>query len=416
MNQYFSKKNNFNTLLVLLLSISFLVSCNKNVEQMGDIMQPQHSGETLDQLLRSNPDDSLYYRLMIKGGQVGMISDSNKSFTMFVPGNEAMKKFITAISGGVVVPILPNSVFSQFITNFITAEQAAALVQYNTMPQAIKTSSIPATFPNFFYPSTFNPVPSLSTLFRLDVYPSTINGAWLNNLPLTSLNTNAYNGIIHHCAGLAVPPQRYLWDRINTDTGLTYLKAAIIRADSGTAAPGFLQGVLGNIGANLTVFAPTNEAFQNTLKGLIAQTLISQGVPQQIALAQATALSSTPDVFNNSLLYSVLTAEKVKGLIAYHLLGSRAFTNNFPTNNPNPPQPIPTLLTVPGMSNALPVFLNCKFGMPFVDSATVKGLGNPAPVNIIINSTPLTADPDGTSDQLYLNGILHKIDGILMPQ
>ena len=412
MKQYFSKKNNFILLIVLLLSMSFLISCNKDVQQMGDIQQPVRSGETLDQLLRNNPDDSLYYRLMIKGGQVAMISDSNKSFTMFVPGNDAMKKFITAISGGVVVPILPNAVFSQFITNFITTEQAAALVQYNTMPQAITTSSIPATFPNFFYPSTFNPVPSISSLFRMDVYPSTRNGAWLNNLPLTNVNNTAYNGVIHHCAGLAVPPQRYLWDRINTDTSLAYLKAAINRADSGSAAPGFLQGVLNNIGANLTVFAPINDAFQKTLKGLIAQSLISQGVPQQLALAQATALSSTPDVFNNSLLYSVLTAEKVKGLLVYHILGSRAFTNNFPRN----PTPQPTLLQVPGMTNALPVFLNCKFGMPFVDSATVKGLSNPAPVNIIINSTPLASDPDGTSDQLYLNGILHKIDGILMPQ
>ncbi len=412
MKQYFNNMNNLKTLLAFSLTIIFLVSCNKDMEQMGDIQQPQRSGETLDQILRNNPNDSLYYRLMIKGGQTAMIADSNRSFTLFVPGNNAMKKFITAISGGVVVPVLPDAVFSQFITNFITTEQAAALVQYNTMPQIIKSSSIPSTFPNFFYPSVFNPAPNLSSLFRLNLYPSTINGAWLNNLPLTSVNTVAYNGVIHHCAGLAIPPQRYLWDRINTDTGLTYLKAAIARADSGTAAPGFLQGVLGNIGANLTVFAPTNEAFQTTLKGLIAQTLINQGVPLQIAIAQATALSSTPDVFSNSMLFSVLTAEKVKGILVYHLLGSRAFTNNFPTSTTT----VYTLLKLPGMQNGLPLTLKAKFGTPFVDSAIVKGLGNSTPANIIINSTPLTADPDGTSDQLYLNGILHKIDGILMPQ
>jgi hypothetical protein len=412
MKQYFNKKNIYNPLLALLLSMGFLISCNKDVQQMGDIQQPVRSGETLDQLLRNNPDDSLYYRLMIKGGQVAMISDSNKSFTMFVPGNDAMKKFITAISGGVVVPILPNAVFSQFITNFITTEQAAALVQYNTMPQAITTSSIPATFPNFFYPSTFNPAPSISSLFRMDVYPSTRNGAWLNNLPLTNVNTTAYNGVIHHCAGLAVPPQRYLWDRINTDTSLAYLKAAINRADSGTAFPGFLKGALSNIGANLTVFAPTNAAFKKTLTKLITKALLDNNVDTLTAIATATVLASDTNVFRNPALFTALSAQNVQGLLAYHLLGSRAFTNNFPRN----PTPQPTLLQVPGMANALPVFLNCKFGMPFVDSATVKGLGNPAPVNIIINSTPLTADPDGTSDQLYLNGILHKIDGILMPQ
>ena len=409
MNQYFSHKNIIKSITGMLLMMTIVCSCNKDVEQLGDIAQPQHSGQTLDQLLRSNPDDSLYYRLMIKGGQVAMIADSNKSFTMFVPDNNAMKRFISVASGGLVLPQFPPVVFSQFITNFITVEQAAALVQYNTIPQSITTSSIPSDFPNFFYPSTFNPAPTLSSLFRLNVYPSTINGNWVNNIPLTSVNTIAYNGVIHHSRELMSPPgistNLYLWDRINSDTALTYLKAAIVRADSGTASPGFLQGALSNIGANLTVFAPTNTAFKRTLTKMIAMLLIRSGSDTATAMSTASSLASTPDVFSNPLLYSTLTAQQVKGLIAYHLLDSRAFTNNFSKT----PNPTTTLLGVP-------VVLRAKFGTPYVDSATVKGMGNPRPANIIINSTPLTADPDGTSDQLYLNGILHQIDDILMPQ
>lgn len=398
----------FKFLIVTLFIVSVIVSsCNKDVEQLGDITQPQRSGQTLDQLLKNNPEDSLYFRLIVKSGQLAMISDSNKMFSMFVPNNDAMRNAISSLAGIPNNQLIPNLVFSQFITSFISVEQAAALVQYNTIPQAIRTSSIPGTFPNFFYPSTLNPTPydtiPYIPLARLDIYPSTRNGGWLNNLPLTSVNTLAYNGVIHHCAGLAIPPQRFLWNRINTDTGLTYLKAAIIRADSGTS-PAFLQGALSNIGANLTLFAPTNAAFKKALVKMIAQVLIRNGADTTTAINTASALSSSPDVFSNPLLFSALPAEQVKGLLAYHLLGSRAFTNNFSTS----PESANTLL-------GFPVILKATFGNPFVTSATVKGSGNAVPANIIINTTPLTADPDGTSDQLYLNGIMHEIDDILMP-
>ena len=68
-----------------------------------------------------------------------------------------------------------------------------------------------------------------------------------------------------------------------TDTGLTYLKAAILRADSGTGSPGTLQSGLMNIGANLTVFAPTDSAFRATLTGAIYQGLLPLVIQQLTA-------------------------------------------------------------------------------------------------------------------------------------
>jgi hypothetical protein len=59
------------------------------------------------------------------------------------------------------------------------------------------------------------------------------------------------------------------------------------------------------------------------------------------------------------------------------------------------------------------VGLIATFGTPFVNSATVKGLRNATAARLLLNPTP---EPNGSSDQHYLNGVLHKIDQVLMPQ
>ena len=403
--------NHIKSLLLVALVIIIFSSCNKNVEQFAETPVTGPSGQSLGQVLAATASDSLYNRLVIRGGLVATISNLPATYTMFVPNNNAMKAFINAISGGAVPLAAPDAVFSGFITANIPASTAAAIVSYNIIPQAVKSANIPNTFPNFQYPSILNPAPSISALLRLTIFPSTRNGAWVNNIPLIAVDAIAGNGIIHHTAAVVTPPQRFLWDRINTDPGLTYLKAAIIRADSGTGSPGVLQGFLANIGANFTVFAPTDNAFKATLTGAIAQALIALGVPLATAIAQATALASSPTVFSNPALYSVLTAQVVKGIIVYHIFGNRAFTNNFPTTSTF----YPTLLNG-GIPSHQGLSITATFGAPFVSAATVKGVGNATAANIIINAAPLLPDPFGTSDQHYLNGVLHKIDQVLLPQ
>lgn len=403
------KKITFNVLLAIS-AVLVLASCNKDLEQFTEtVVTP--AGLTLGQTLDNNDDDSLYYRLVVRGGQLAGISSNSTLYTLFVPDNNAMRGFITAISGGLVPPGAPDAVFSNFITTNIPPATAAGIVGYNILPQVVRAADIPATFPNYQYPSILNPAPQISALLRLTTFPSTRNGAWLNNVPLIDVDQEASNGVIHHTAFVVTPPQRFLWDRINTDTDLEYLKAAIIRADSGTAAPGTLVGALNNIGANLTVFAPTDAAFQTTITGVITQVLIGLGVPPATALAQATALASSPTIFSNPNLYPFLTAEAVKGIVVYHVMGTRAFTNNFPTTATN----YPTLLN--GGVPAHPgITLQATFGVPFVTAATVKGLGNATDANVLINPSPLIPDPNGSSDQHYLNGTIHKIDQVLLPQ
>lgn len=404
----------FRMLGTLTAILVFTASCNKDMEQFPDIAQPQPTGPRLDQVLQSNANDNLFYLLMERGGLLPMISDSNKRFTIFATANTGVKPVLSALSQGLVPPNAPDAAFVALISQ-IPVAQAAALVQYNILPQEIRSSSIAPVFPNFSYPSTYNPAPSVSPLLRLNTYPAISNGRpWLNNIPIIGVDELAYNGVIHHTAVLSVPNPRTLWQRISAESDLTYLEAAILRADSGVAPNQTLQYYLSNFGPNFTVFAPVDTAFQTTLKGLILQGLLAQNVPLQIALPLATQFSSTPDVFTNPLLATQLTPQTVKGLLVYHVLGSRAFTNNFPVNETAYPTLLNSVLSAhPGIK----LKANYTPPSPFVTSATVKDVYNNSPAaNVFINAQPLTPDPLGTSDQNFINGVLHKIDKVLLPQ
>ncbi len=393
-------------LLLLVASATVISSCNKEPEQFPVTPTTPPSGITIGATIETT--DNLFSKLVAKSGYSALLKDNTKTFTVFVPTDAAMQQFINAISGGMVPIGAPAAVYEGFIAANIPAASAAGIVGYNIVPQKVVMANLATTFPNLQYPSILNPAPQLSALLRLTTFPSKRNGNYVNNIPLGGADIMASNGVIQHTLAVVAPPQQYLYDRINADTELTYLKAAIARADSGTAAPGFLKGALLNIGANLTVFAPTDAAFQATLTGAIYQALVNMGVPAATALLQATTLASTPAVFSEPTLFPVLTAEKIKGIVVYHVLGSRAFTNNFATTATN----YPTLLNG-GIPLHPGVNATATFTGPFVSSLSVKGLGNATAASVLINPTPA---PGGTSDQHYLNGVLHKINQLLLPQ
>jgi uncharacterized surface protein with fasciclin (FAS1) repeats len=406
-------------------SLMLFTSCNRvDTAPTPSAIDTTTTGITLSATLAASAGDSLFNRMVVRSGLQSTLNVRTNRNTLIVPSNAAMRQFVAFASGGLVPAAAPDATHSKFLDSTLVVAPgvlgglpkatAAAIVSYNILPQTVTSSSFPTGFPNLSYASTFNPAPALSSLLRLDVYLSKRNGNYVNNIPFTSVDVAAANGVIHKTPALNTPPSQYLWDRINTDPGLTYLKQAILRADSGVVAASTLQSALLNIGANLTVFAPTDAAFQATLTGAVYTGLVAQGYPAGAGtLATATALvnatdASGPTIFRNPLLYSVLTAQTVKGIAVYHLFGYRAFTNNFPTTQTF----YPTLL-----NSAIPthpgIGLTVTFTGGVVSAATVKGAVNASAANVAINPTPA---PGGTSDQNYLNGTLHKIDQVLLPQ
>ncbi len=388
--KYIMKKIKIHLLLAVSATV-ILSSCIKDLEKFPAPVVVQGTTPTLATLLDA-PDMTIFKAAITRAGLMPTLANANLRYTVFGPNDAAMT------SSGLPLAVV----------NAIPLTSLVPLVQYHIIPQTITSASIPNTFPNFQYPTIFNPAPALSALLRLTTFPSTRNGAWVNNIPMTTLNIQAVNGVMHKVALVTAPPGRYLWDRINIDADMTYLKAAIQRADSGVVAAGTLQAALLNIGANLTVFVPTNAAFQGLLTAQITAYLVSIGTPLPVAQATAAALASSPTIFSNPLVANVLTPTTVKGIVVYHILGSRAFTNNFPTTATS----YRTLLN--GGIPAHPgVSLVCTFTGPGVSAASVKGIANGTASNLIINPTP---DPGGSSDQHFLNGTIHKINQVLLPQ
>ena len=374
-----------------------LGSCNKNIPDPVPNTFPTQTGTSIGDVVNTNPNFTFLKAAVVRAGLLPALSDNSRTYTVFAPDNAAF---------------IASGIPSEAAINTLPLTSLVPLLQYHVVPQKVMSTQLPATFPNLQYPSLLNPAPTVSALLRLTTFPSTRNGAWVNNIPIKAVNTEASNGVIHTVAGLVAPPSRFLWDRINTDRNLTYLRAAVLRADSGIAATSStnLVGILSNIGANLTVFAPRDEEFRAALTALITQALVRQGVPLATAQAQATALAATPAVFSDPALFGALSAQTVRGVVVYHVFTNRAFTNNFPTTATNYPTVLNGALpTHPGLG------LTATFTPPnpFAATATVKGLFNATAANVLINRD---AEPFGTSDQHYLNGVLHVINQVLLPQ
>lgn len=386
--------------LVLAGAVAF-TACNKeNINAVPATAPNSATGtQTINEIINGDANLTFLKAAVARAGTniSSLISDASAEFTLFAPTNTAF-----TVSG----------VTSIAMINAMPAAQVEGLLRYHLAGGRVTSAMFPTTFPNLQLPTQIVLAPPSASVppgLRMSNFPSKRgSNLWVNNVPITEADIHARNGVIHKTAFLMQPPTAMLWNRITADPNLTYMHAAILRADSGATAATSLAAALQNPGANLTVFAPNDNVFRATLTEQIRLALIAQSVPPATALAQATALASTPAVFSNPALYSVLTATVVKGIAVYHLFGNRAFSVNLPATSTGG---FPTLL-----NSAVPIHpgltLQATFGPTGVTAATVKGVANPAPANIAINPTPGT----GTSDQLYVNGILHFIDQVLLPQ
>jgi uncharacterized surface protein with fasciclin (FAS1) repeats len=314
----------------------------------------------------------------------------------------------------------------------LSPAQAAGLIQYHVIPQVVRPSTIGTGFPNFQYPTLLNPAPSVSALLRLTTFPSVRpgTGAWVNNVPIIATNIEAVNGVVHKVFRIVMPPSADIWATLNAATDLTYLRAAIARADSGVAAGARLQDALNTgvnpaaIGSNLTVFAPNDDAMKAFITGAIIQYLTGQGLPLPTAQTQAAFLVNTfgTTILSNpasipgvgGALAGVITPTLARGIVAYHVISSQSGTfappglRVFSVNLPTTATTVKTLLNSaiaphPGIT-VQATFVSPVPGISVVASATVKGIANATASNVV------------SPDIHAVNGVIHKINQVLLPQ
>ena len=414
-------------LLIAVFAVS-LTACNKlELDATPNERQADGATPTLATLLDA-PEFSLLKSAAVRAKVYSALGVTSLRYTIFAPDNAA----IIASLG------VPDEATAAAYLASLSDAAVTGLVSYHVIPQAIFTSSISDSFPNLPYPTILNPLPSASPLLRLTTSPSIrSNGAWVNNIPIIAADIAAVNGVMHKVARIVAPPSTDLWNKITTDPELTYLTAAISRADSGVAAGGRLQDALNTavnpsaIAANLTVFAPNDVAMKLFLTGALTKGFIERGSPPAQAQAAAVSLvtafgsllisnpSSIPDVpgFPPGLgaqIASVLTPTLAKGIVAYHIISSQSGTyappgiRIFSVNLPPSPRSIKTLLNSavavhPGVT-AQATFISIAPGVSVVASATVKGIANATASNLL------------SMDINTVNGVMHKIDQVLIPQ
>lgn len=384
-----------------------LASCNKQLPNATPIIIPGNSSTaTIGDLVNTDTSLSFYKEAATRVGMISLLNDTLNELTVFLPNNNAFR--LSGITSVAMIKAMPVS-------------SVGGIVGYSIIPgRQVGSASVSTSFPNVQLPSsiTIGTLPGTSLALKLSTFPSKrANGFWDNNIPIIGPDHLLKNGTVNIVAAIVAPPSQVLKTAMYNNPDLAYFKAAIARADSGKAGLDRLDSLLGYAVTNMTVLAPNNAAFKTLLFGSIYGALLSQGVDAATAAAQATALSSSPTVFNNPALFGVLTAEKVRGIMAYHFLATnaglgfqpniRAFSVNFAS--------VPTAYTtlVNSAFAAHPgVMAQATFTGPVVTSLKFTGLGTFPPGGAPYSGPAANAV---SLDQHAVNGVYHTIDAVLLP-
>lgn len=338
-----------------------LQACNKEFEDVPAPAAPQ-TGISLGQVLDADPSYSILKAAVTRAGLLSAFGTADTRYTVFAPDDAAFAR----------------SGLSLDIVNALPPAQLQAILTYHVIPQALSSAQIPADTFNIQMPTLLQ-LPGGNPFVKNSIFPSK-RGTQLyaNNIPVTQPDIQVGGTVVHKVAALVTPPSQLIAQIIGADADLSILRAAITRADSGQAGLNRLDSVIRFGVANITLFAPTNDAFR---------ALFPPGTPD----AAIIGALNTPQLF---------TAQKVRGIVAYHMLGFRAFGVNLPAA----PAFVRTLLngavpTHPGIQ------VSASFAGPVATAIMITGVGNGGAVANAI-----------ARDLNAVNGIVHKIDRVLLPQ
>lgn len=401
--------------IALIASVVLLMaSCNKELPEATPKDNPDANpvATTLASVIGSDANYSFYKAAVNRIGALKMLDDANKKFTIFLPTNNAF---------------IASGITSEAVVGALPLASIGAIVQYSMIPgEQYLAADIPTTFPNVQLPTslTIGVLPGTTVPIKMTIFLSKRdNGAWANTIPIVKPDLKFKNGVIHEVAAIVAPPSQLLKDALYSNPELTYFKAAIARADSGSTGLSKLDSLLGYGLTNMTVLAPNDAAFQALIFGLAFKSYFT-GKPgpfnaMDTAIAMATgngAVAAGPIFLSTN---NVSTAQ-IKGIMAYHLLATnqglgyqpniRAFSNNFATT---PGVFYTTLVNTSVPPSMQPgVMAMATFTGPFVSTLTFAGAGTFPP-----GGAPYSQAATAVSkDKLAVNGVYHVIDKVLLPQ
>ncbi len=233
-----------------------------------------------------------------------------------------------------------SGITADVINNYSDATLRNILL-YHTIGAALVSTSFPAG-PN-------SPIIAANgdTLFV------TFNGSYIyvNGALLTQTDIFASNGVIHAISQVLIPPTGSILQTLQTDTTYSYLNAAITRASQNGSG---LDSLLSN-GSPLTLFAPTNAAFQ------------------------AAGYTSIDSVNNTNI-------DSLYNILSYHILPGRTFTSDI----------------VNGQSKSALNGGTLAFSIAG-SSTLIKGNQNQTSATLV------------KTNAVMKNGVIHTVDQVLKP-
>lgn len=209
---------------------------------------------TITDLAIANEDFSILVDAVIKADLAGLLATENADFTVFAPTNEAFGKLLQKldISG----------------LNDLGNETLTDVLLYHTLGQEVPAANVMSGY-----------VSSNATAFgsKLSIQISTTQGVQLNNMANVVLtDVTAVNGTVHVIDEVILPQN--MVEIVSNNANFSILRDALVRAD--------LTGMFSESNP-YTVFAPTNEAFEQLFEQLDISGIEALDIPTLTAVLSA---------------------------------------------------------------------------------------------------------------------------------
>jgi uncharacterized surface protein with fasciclin (FAS1) repeats len=208
---------------------------------------------------------------VVTAGLVPALSDPLGTFTVFAPTNTAFNDLATALGTD--------------INGLLALPNLADVLTYHVLGTEVPSSGI----------TNGAIVQPLSSTNTLKLTLTSTGNVFVNQAQVTLANVNADNGIVHVLDAVVLPVETVV--DVALDNGFTSLATAVVTAE--------LLPALTDPLASLTVFAPTNTAFDN------------------LAAALGTDLNG------------VLAHPQLADILLYHVVGGTVLSTDL-TNGPVP--------------------------------------------------------------------------------
>ncbi|SFT06955.1 Uncaracterized surface protein containing fasciclin (FAS1) repeats [Zhouia amylolytica] len=228
----------------MLAFLLMLTSCNDDDDGGGEMM----TDPTIAEIAATTPEFSSLYAALLKAGLAATL-DSPGTYTVFAPTNTAFDNFLDA-NGIATIDDVPTDVLTNLLLNHVLSSE-------------VTSSQITTGYTN-----------SLATGpddNNLSLFLDTTSGVEINGVASVAnggADVMASNGVVHVVD--AVIPTPSVVDHALANDNFSTLVSALTRPSFGSTYTDLLSGT---DASPFTVFAPTNEAFDNLLMALGANSL-----------------------------------------------------------------------------------------------------------------------------------------------